>query len=124
MIIPVSATASSSAQQLANFTLLHCDKSTSARASPCFLYLIAKGSSLYVAKRALALLIRPAPAPSNWQTSPFSTAISQHRLVPRRVSYISLRRVPVCTLLNGRLRFCSVQLQRPATGKLHPSPLR
>ena len=54
----MSATASSSAQQQANFTLLHCDKSTSARSSPCFLYLIAKGSSLYIAKRALALLFR------------------------------------------------------------------
>src|SRR5690606_23426522 len=105
----VASSASSSAQQLANFILLHCDKSTSARSSPGFLYLIAKGSSLYVAKRTLALLFRPAPAPSNWQTSPFSIAISQHRLVPRRVSFISLRRVPVCTLVSGRLRFCSVQ---------------
>ena len=52
----VASSASSSAQQLANFILLHCDKSTSARSSPGFLYLIAKGSSLYVGKRALALL--------------------------------------------------------------------
>src|SRR5699024_12478274 len=51
------AMSSSSAQQLANFTLLHYDKSTSARASPCFLYLIAECSSLYVAKRALALFL-------------------------------------------------------------------
>src|SRR5699024_544812 len=48
---------SSSTQQLANFTLLHYDKSTSARTSPCFLYLIAKCSSLSVAKRALALFL-------------------------------------------------------------------
>src|SRR5699024_3670839 len=48
---------SSSAQQLANFTLLHYDKSTSARTSPCFLYLIAECSSLYVAKWALALFL-------------------------------------------------------------------
>ena len=46
------AMSSFSAQQLANFTLLHYDKSTSARTSPCFLYLIAECSSLYVAKRA------------------------------------------------------------------------
>ncbi|MCM3089047.1 hypothetical protein M3557_14095, partial [Bhargavaea ginsengi] len=30
---------------------------------------------------------------------------SQHRLGPHRVSLITLRMVPVCTLLNGRLRF-------------------
>ncbi|ASN06646.1 hypothetical protein CFK40_17270 [Virgibacillus necropolis] len=67
---------SSSAQQLANFTLLHYDKSTSVvekgrptkgelaaqrRHTPvagaCFLYLIAECSSLYVAKRALALFL-------------------------------------------------------------------
>src|SRR5699024_279823 len=32
------------------------------------------------------------------------TTISQHRLVPRRVSFISLLSAPVCTLLNGRFR--------------------
>ncbi|MFZ2464762.1 MAG: hypothetical protein WAW77_14325, partial [Caldibacillus thermoamylovorans] len=42
---------------LANFTPLHYDKSTSARPSPCFLYLIAGRSSLYVARRALCAFL-------------------------------------------------------------------
>ena len=45
-------------QRLANFALLHCDKSTSAHwCSLCFLYLIAKRSSLYVAERSFQLSV-------------------------------------------------------------------
>lgn len=60
---------------------------------------------LVASERVVFAFPCPASAPSDLQTSHYYTTISQHRRVPRRVSFISLRSAPVCTLLNSRLRF-------------------
>ena len=70
------------------------DKSTAARPSPCFLYLssgVSPVRSPLCARLRFSFCLASARTPS--ERCPLSPTISQHRLVPRRVSFISVREV-------------------------------
>ncbi len=61
--------------------------------------------SLYVAERPLPLFVLSSCRAQRLANFAFLSSISQHRLVPRRVSFILRRNTPVCTSLNVPFRF-------------------